>query len=177
MRRSAFVVLAALTMSLSIAAAAVAGGGHGNKGGNSATAKLCQHGGWQRLHRADGGSFKNAGACVSYAAHGGTLSAFELSQGTCPAGSPADAVCIFLFAVGLQPGSGLVGLATAAPGNVVLEFGPAATTPVPANGVVDGLYLTAAPCSTFSTLSVEGTTADGGTVSDEVRADAGDITC
>ena len=41
-------------------------------GGNSKAAHPCQHGGWKHLVRADGRSFKNAGQCVSYAAHGGT---------------------------------------------------------------------------------------------------------
>jgi hypothetical protein len=35
----------------------------------------------------------------------------------------------------------------------------------------------AAPCATFAAVSVEGTTVDGTTVSDELRADAGDISC
>jgi hypothetical protein len=40
-------------------------------GGNSGNAKACQKGGWQNLHPAGGGSFKNEGDCVSYLAHGG----------------------------------------------------------------------------------------------------------
>ncbi len=39
--------------------------------GNSAAAHGCQQGGYQSLFRADGTGFKNAGECVSYAAHGG----------------------------------------------------------------------------------------------------------
>ena len=42
-------------------------------GGNSANAKLCQKGGWEDLQRSNGTTFTNQGACVSYAAHGGTL--------------------------------------------------------------------------------------------------------
>lgn len=42
-------------------------------GGNSANAKLCQKGGWEDLQRSDGTPFANQGACVSYAARGGTL--------------------------------------------------------------------------------------------------------
>jgi hypothetical protein len=42
-------------------------------GGNSANAKKCQNGGWQTLVRSDGTSFTSEGACVSYAARGGTL--------------------------------------------------------------------------------------------------------
>jgi hypothetical protein len=43
-------------------------------GGNSEAAKLCQKGGWQNLFRSDGSAFADEGACVSYAAQGGTLS-------------------------------------------------------------------------------------------------------
>jgi hypothetical protein len=43
-------------------------------GGNSESAKLCQKDGWQNLFRSDGSAFVDEGACVSYAAHGGTLS-------------------------------------------------------------------------------------------------------
>ena len=43
-------------------------------GGNSDNAKLCQKGGWQTLVGADGTVFTNEGDCVSFGAHGGTLS-------------------------------------------------------------------------------------------------------
>jgi hypothetical protein len=67
-RRAIFALAACLAVvCLSQAAAALAGGG------NSANAKLCQKGGWQTLVRSDGSSFANQGACVSYAAQGGTL--------------------------------------------------------------------------------------------------------
>ena len=58
-------------------------------GGNSANAKLCQKGGWQTLYRSDGSSFAKDGECVSYAAHGGTLSAippvFQQAASDCTA--------------------------------------------------------------------------------------------
>src|SRR3954452_16267026 len=41
-------------------------------GGNSATAKLCQKGGWQTLVRSDGTPFADEQACTSYGAQGGT---------------------------------------------------------------------------------------------------------
>ena len=44
-------------------------------GGNSDAAHACQNGGWQQLVRADQTPFKNEGDCVSYAAHGGVLTA------------------------------------------------------------------------------------------------------
>ncbi len=59
------VALVALAVGASVASA----------GGNSANAKLCQKGGWKDLVRADQTPFANQGACVSYAAQGGTLTA------------------------------------------------------------------------------------------------------
>jgi len=43
--------------------------------GNSANAHACRQGGWQTLARQEARTepFANQGACVSYAAHGGTL--------------------------------------------------------------------------------------------------------
>jgi hypothetical protein len=49
------------------------GNGHGSKGGNSGAAHKCQKGGWKSLVGADGMTFKNTGACVSFAARGGTF--------------------------------------------------------------------------------------------------------
>ena len=43
------------------------------EGGNSPYAKLCNGDGWTSVLQSDGTAFKNAGDCVSYAAHGGTL--------------------------------------------------------------------------------------------------------
>lgn len=58
--------LVALTLSVGVGTAAAGGG-------NSDAAKACQMGGWQTLVRQDGTAFKNAGDCVSYAAHGSAL--------------------------------------------------------------------------------------------------------
>jgi hypothetical protein len=41
--------------------------------GNSGNAKRCHQGGWRTLARSDGSTFADEGACVSYAAEGGTL--------------------------------------------------------------------------------------------------------
>jgi len=64
--RVGLALLATAVVCLSQAAVASAGG-------NSANAKLCQMTGWQTLVRSNGSSFTNEGACVSYAANGGTL--------------------------------------------------------------------------------------------------------
>jgi hypothetical protein len=66
-----------VVLALTVAVATATAGG-----GNSANAKLCQKGGWQYWVRVDGSPFKNQGACVSYAARGGTL--------TAPATTPGD---------------------------------------------------------------------------------------
>ena len=50
------------------------GANHGHSGanhGNSGAAHKCQKGGYLSLVGADGTTFKNVGACVSFAAHGG----------------------------------------------------------------------------------------------------------
>ena len=57
-----------MVLALTVAVATATAGA-----GNSANAKLCQKGGWQNWVRLDGSPFKNQGACVSYAARGGTL--------------------------------------------------------------------------------------------------------
>jgi hypothetical protein len=62
----ALCVVAVLSAGAAISSAA--------NGGNSANAKLCQAGGWSTLVRSEDSSpFFNEGACVSYAARGGTL--------------------------------------------------------------------------------------------------------
>jgi hypothetical protein len=63
-------VLAALVFALGAGAAGAAN--HG-PGGNSAAAKACQGTGYLDLVREDGTSFGTPGACVGYAARGGTL--------------------------------------------------------------------------------------------------------
>jgi hypothetical protein len=76
--RVLFVLCAALALTVGVATATAGtghGNGHGGKGGNSANAKLCQKGGWKTFVRADQTPFKNQGACVSYAAKGGVLTA------------------------------------------------------------------------------------------------------
>ena len=83
--RVLFVLCAALALTVGVATA-TAGNGHGKgKGGNSAAAHACQHGGWKTLFRSDFTPFKNQGACVSYAAHGGTLTTKTQSQLDCEA--------------------------------------------------------------------------------------------
>jgi hypothetical protein len=65
-------------------------------GGNSGNAKLCQNGGWQHLYRSDGSSFASEEDCVSYGAHGGTLTQKTKSQLDCESFGGT-------FAVGTDP--------------------------------------------------------------------------
>ena len=61
-----------LLSTLAIAAPALASPG-GNAGGNSAAAAACREGGYRDWTDVAGNAFRNEGACVSYAARGGTL--------------------------------------------------------------------------------------------------------
>jgi hypothetical protein len=63
-------VAALLAATLLLGAVPVAGA---DPGGNSAAAHRCQKGGYLSLVGSDGTTFRNVGACVSHAAHGGTF--------------------------------------------------------------------------------------------------------
>lgn len=77
--RAVLVLCAVVALTVGIASA------NAGRGGNSANAKACQKGGWHTLLRSDGSSFRNQGACVSYAAHGGVLALKTKSQLDCEA--------------------------------------------------------------------------------------------
>jgi hypothetical protein len=68
-------LLGAIIGILVLAAAPLAGAKPkpGGGPGNSPNAKKCQKGGYLSLVGSDGTTFKNVGACVSFAAHGGTF--------------------------------------------------------------------------------------------------------
>lgn len=68
MRKYIWLIVAALTVALSVGVATATAGG-----GNSANAKLCQKGGWMSLQGSDGTQFASEEDCVSFGAHGGTL--------------------------------------------------------------------------------------------------------
>jgi hypothetical protein len=73
-------VVAALVFALGAGAAGAAK--HG-PGGNSAAAKACQGTGYLDLVREDGTAFGTPGACVGYAARGGTLAPKRTWKGVC----------------------------------------------------------------------------------------------
>jgi hypothetical protein len=70
-RRGTAIALA-LVSTMILAAPSLAKSG-GNAGGNSAASAACEDGGYQSWTDAAGNAFRNAGACVSYAAHGNPL--------------------------------------------------------------------------------------------------------
>lgn len=73
-----FAALAALAaVTLTPAPADAAGGG------NSAAAKACQNGGYVNYKTSEGARFANEGACVSYAARGGSLSSVPTPRAAC----------------------------------------------------------------------------------------------
>ncbi len=67
LRRTAAIVLAMLSIVMFAAPALAA------PGGNSAASAACENGGYVNFTDTSGNAFRNEGACVSYAAHGGTL--------------------------------------------------------------------------------------------------------
>lgn len=102
--RWAAAVSLALLSTLALAAPALAK--PGNAGGNSEAAAACEDGGYLDWTDAAGNAFRNAGACVSYAAHGGTLvpvvvNPFSVSYRS----SGPSRFQATLTGTGLQPGS------------------------------------------------------------------------
>jgi hypothetical protein len=75
MQRTLPVLTAAAALALPAGALADGhGNGHGQKHGNSWAAHACRHGGYHSLVGSDGRTFRNVGACVRFAAHGGRFS-------------------------------------------------------------------------------------------------------
>ena len=66
-------VLGAVAVLAGVPSAHAAERGNADTRGNSASAKLCQKGGWQDLVSAAGASYASEDQCVSYGAQGGTL--------------------------------------------------------------------------------------------------------
>jgi hypothetical protein len=68
----------AVTLAL-LAALALAAPAAAKSGGNAAASAACEGDGYLEWTDSAGNAFRNAGACVSYAAHGGTLVAVVVS--------------------------------------------------------------------------------------------------
>jgi hypothetical protein len=75
MKRLLFILvsLAALALPVGALGEGHGRGEHGRGQGNVWAAHACRHGGYQSLVGSDGTRFGNVGACVRYAAHGGTF--------------------------------------------------------------------------------------------------------
>ena len=80
-----------------------AGGALATKGGNSASAKLCQKGGWQTLMDSAATPFPSEDQCVSYGAHGGAIYAQANLQIELCANQAFDGICVSTSGSGLQP--------------------------------------------------------------------------
>lgn len=85
---------------LALPAVAVADG-HDRGHGNSRAARACRHGGYRMLVGSDGTRFRNVGACVRYAARGGTLA----NLGRAGAGSSSEGFVIPAGAVATIAGA------------------------------------------------------------------------
>src|SRR5262249_26931302 len=107
--------LSAATLTLLVVGAPPALAG----GGNSGSAELCRDGGWMNLYGTDGAAFVNQGACVSFAARGGTLSRAHLEPFT-----------IFYYWVGSYPWrvGGIAGTGFAP--NTRITFTASSTIPI-----------------------------------------------
>jgi hypothetical protein len=92
-------------------------------GGNATNAKLCQQGGWAKLMDTSAHPFAGQDACVSYAAHDGTIYPLaKLSVEACK-DQPYDGLCVTTSGSGLQPGS-VVTLTLSKNGSPVAEEWP-----------------------------------------------------
>jgi len=77
-----------------------------NAGGNSEASAACENGGYANWTDAAGNAFRNAGACVSYAAHGGTLTPVVVNPFSVSyRASGANGFVASLTGTGLQPSS------------------------------------------------------------------------
>ena len=99
--------MAAIALAL-LSTLALAGPALAYSGGNSANSAACEDGGYANWTDADGNGFRNAGACVSYAARGGTLTPvavdpFSVSYRT----GGANGFVATLTGSGLAPFSGV----------------------------------------------------------------------
>ena len=98
---------AAIALSL-LATLILAGPVHARAGGNAEASAACEEGGYRNWTDAHGNAFRNAGACVRHAAHGGTLvpvvvSPFSVSYRA----SGTSGFVATVSANGLEPNTGV----------------------------------------------------------------------
>jgi len=150
--------IASAALAAVLSALIFAGATLGAPGGNSASAKLCQHGGWVMLMDSTATAFANQGDCVSSGAGGAAIYALaEITVELCQ-DQPFDGICVNATGSGLEPGSAMV--TTLYKNDVFLQF---SSINVPASGLVtDSAAFFEAPCvagNVYSATST-GTSAD-----------------
>ena len=155
-RRTAAIALALLS-SLVFAAPALADPG-GNASGNSEASAACGDGGYQDWTDAAGDPFRNAGACVSYAARGGTLlpivvNPFSVAYG--PSGTNGFRATV--TGTGLQPESSVDFMLSW--GSATLTIGYVADSSGGVTFVASGVCTSAG--SPLTAVGVAGTPAGG----------------
>jgi hypothetical protein len=105
-----------------LACAGFADGAFG-AGGNATNAKLCQQGNWAKLMDSSAHPFAGQDACVSYAAHDGTIYPLAKLRVEACKDQPYDGLCVTTSGSGLQPGS-VVTLTLSKNGSPVAEEWP-----------------------------------------------------
>jgi hypothetical protein len=149
---------ASVALAVAVSALVLVGGAVATPGGNSANAKLCQHGGWATLMDATGTPFVSDGQCVSHGAHDGVIYALATITVELCSSQPFDGICVNTTGSGLGPGSAMV--TTLYKNGAFLQF---SSINVPANGqVTDSAEFFEAPCVVGNVYSATatGTSAD-----------------
>jgi hypothetical protein len=154
-------VLATAALSALVFAAAAVGAPRGN----SASAKLCRHGGWTTLMDSTGTPFADQGDCVSHGAAGGAIYPLaEITVELC-ANQPFDGICANATGSGLKPGSAMV--TNLYKNDVLLSF---ISINVPASGTVTTpTGHIEAPCVAGNDYSVTSTGTSADSVSTPVQ--------
>jgi hypothetical protein len=100
--------IASVVLAVAVSALVFAGSAAAAPGGNSANAKLCQHGGWATLMDSTGTPFASQDECVSYAAHRGVIYPLATITVELCADQPFDGICVNTTGSGLGPGSAMI---------------------------------------------------------------------
>jgi hypothetical protein len=150
--------IASVVLTVAVSALVFAGTAVGAPGGNSATAKLCQHGGWATVMDSTGTPFASQDACVSYGAHRGVIYALATITVEPCADQPFDGICVNTTGSGLGPGSAMI--TTLSKNDAFVKF---SSINVPASGeATDSVGTFEAPCVAGNVWSATatGTSAD-----------------
>lgn len=147
MKRAALVTI---TFLLLVLLGSIPANAKPRRGGNSANAKACNRGGWRLLATSSGRAFKNQGGCVSYAAHGGSLTI----RGAGGPGGPGGGTEL-RFAPGASsiPASSFTYVGFGA----VSQDPMAVAMTMPRSGILNNLAFAATPAMFFQSFSVTAT--------------------